>query len=136
MKRKSNPEGHETCTSLAKALGKPYTPSNIGKIKKLVCEDEDMDENLILPSGVLKITAHIEHDMEMIETASPDIVTLQVLHHQTANPQYIMAMDLETKRKIHVLVPRNRKAILNVKGRRFKAERGSEKGSYVYRYAR
>ena len=136
MKRKSNPEGHETCTSLARELGKPYTPSNIGKIAKLVCEDEDRDENLILPSGVLKITAHIERDMEMIETASPDIVTVQVLHHQTANLQYVMAMDLETKRKVHVLVPRNRKALLNVKGKRFKVERGSEKGSYVYRYTR
>jgi hypothetical protein len=133
---KPNPEGHETCTTLAKALGKPYTPSNIGKIKKLVCTPKDIDDNLILPSGVLKITAHIEKDMQTIETATPEIVRVQVLHHQTGNPQYIAAMDLETKRKVHLLVPKNRKNLLNVKGKRLNAERGSDRGNYVYRYVK
>jgi hypothetical protein len=125
---------HETCTSLAKALGSPFTAMRVGKIKKAVCSDEDLDGIYILPSGVLKITQSIEKEMQIVEKAKPDIVKVKVLHHRCGNPAYIFAKDTETKRKVQVLVPRRKKQILSTVGKVLTVERGLKDGKYLYRF--
>ena len=127
-------EDMETCASLAKQLGDPYRPMHIGKIRKLVCDKEDLFGKLIKPTGVLKIMAHIKKDMDMVESAKPEAVWVRTLHHKTGNSRRVMAEDLETKKKVSVIVPANRKRLLDVKGKKFKVSRGSENGEYAYRY--
>lgn len=130
MKKSDN----ETCASLAKQLGAPYTAMRVGKIRKQVCDDSDMDGNRIKPSGVLKITASISKEMDILETAKLDIIKVKVLHHQSANPAYIFAKDTETKRKVSVMVPRRQKQILSTVGKVLTVERGLKDGKYLYRY--
>ena len=124
----------ETCKGLADQLGGSYRAMHIGKIRKLVCEEEDLDGNFIKPTGVLKIMAHIKKELDMVENAKTDVVWVRVLHHKSGNPRRIMAEDLETKRKVSVIVPMNRKRLLDVKGKKLKVNRGSENGEYTYRY--
>ena len=127
-------EKDETCQTLAQQLGKPYTAMRIGKLRKAVCEDEDLDGKYILPSGVLKIMAQIKGEIEVDEEAEPEVVRVRVLHHQTGNPRYIYAEDLETKRKVAVSVPIRKKAVLNTPGKRLKVNRGDRDGESFYRY--
>jgi len=124
----------ETCKSLAKQLGEPFTPMRIGKIRKEVCDEDDMDGKEILPSGVLKIMAAIRKEIDIKETASPDVVLVRVLHHKSGNPRRIYAEDTETKRKVSVIVPANRKRLVDIKGKKLKVQRGIQDGEYFYRY--
>lgn len=127
-------EKDETCQTLAQQLGKPYTAMRIGKLRKSVCEEEDLDGKYILPSGVLKIMAQIRGEIKVEEEASPEVVRVRVLHHQTGNPRFIYAEDLETKRKVAVSVPIRKKAVLNTPGKRLKVNRGDRNGESFYRY--
>lgn len=127
-------EDKETCKSLAEQLGSPYTPMRVGKIRKEVCDDDDMDGKEILPSGVLKIMAAIRKEMDIKQTASPDVAWVRVLHHKTGNTRRIYAEDLETKKKVSIIVPANRKRLLDVKGKKIKVQRGVQDGEYTYRY--
>ena len=107
---------------------------HIGKIRKLVCDDEDLEGTFIKPTGVLKIMAHIRKELDMVENAKTDVVWVRVLHHKTGNTRRIFAEDVETKKKVSVIVPANRKRLLDVKGKKLKVNRGSENGEYTYRF--
>ncbi len=124
----------ETCKSIAAQLGSPYTAMKIGKIRKEVCDESDMNGKEILPTGVLKIMAAIKKEMDIKETASPDVVLVRVLHHKSGNPRRIYAEDTETKRKVSVIVPANRKRLVDVKGKKLKVQRGIQDGQHTYRY--
>ena len=124
----------ETCKSLAEQLGEPYTAMRVGKLKRACCEPEDLDGKYILPTGVLKITASIKKEMDIIETAKPEVVWVKVTHHKTANTRRVFAEDLETKRKVSVIVPANRKKGVDHKGKKLQVERGLQDGKYLYRY--
>ena len=100
----------------------------IGKIRKEVCDEDDMDGKEILPSGVLKIMAAIRKEIDIKETASPDVVLVRVLHHKSGNPRRIYAEDTETKRKVSVFVPANRKRWVDSKGKKLKVQRGIQNG--------
>lgn len=126
--------GLESCKSLAEQLGSPYTAMQVGKIRKAVCSAKDLDGTGIKPSGVLKIMASIKKEMTIIETATPDIVMVTVLHHQTGNKHMLFAMDMETRRKVSVIIPFRQKVHLNTKGKRLKVERGLQNGKNLYRY--
>ena len=125
---------NETCKSLAEQLGKPYTAMRIGKLRAAVCSEEDLEGNEILPTGVLKIMAQIKGELDVIEEAAPEVVTVRVLHHQTGNPRFIYAEDLDTKRKVRVGVPQRHKDIINHKGKRLKVNRAFKDGQAYYRY--
>lgn len=125
---------YETCKSLAAQLGKPYTAMSIGKLRAAVCSEEDLDGKYILPTGVLKITAQIKGEIKAIETATPDVVTVRVLHHQTGNPRFVFAEDPETRRKVRVSVPKRHKNIVNHVGKRLKVNRIDQDGTAYYRY--
>ena len=125
---------HETCTSLAEQLGKPYTAMSIGKLRAAVCSEEDLDGKYILPTGVLKITAQIKGEMDVIEAAAPDIVTVRVLHQQTGNPRFVFAEDLDTRKKVNVSVPKRHKDIINHVGKRLKVNKVIKDGVPYYRY--
>ena len=125
---------HETCKSIAEQLGGTYTAMRIGKLRAAVCTEEDMDGKYILPSGVLKIMEQIKGEIDVIETASPAVVTVRVLHQQTGNPRFIFAEDLETKKKVVVSVPKRHKDIINQNGKRLKVNKGELDGQTFYRY--
>ena len=125
---------YETCKSLAAQLGKPYTAMSIGKLRAAVCSEEDLDGKYILPTGVLKITAQIKGEIKAIETATPDVVTVRVLHHQTGNPRFVFAEDPETRRKVRVSVPKRHKNIVNHVGKRLKVNKIDQDGTAYYRY--
>lgn len=127
-------EEHETCKSLAEQLGGTYTAMRVGKIRAAVCSEEDLDGKYILPSGVLKITAQIEKEIDQIEKVELEVVTVRVLHHQTGNSRMIFAEDLETKKKVQVLVPQRHKNIINQTGKRLKVNKGVYNGKFQYRY--
>ena len=131
---KMNKEDCWTCKQLAEELGDGFTAMRVGKIKNNVCDDSDMEGKLIKPSGVLKITSSISREMDIIETASPDVVKVKVLHHKSGNPHIIFAMDTETKRKVPIQIPRRQKQILSTKGKVLTVERGLLDGKYLYRY--
>ena len=121
-----------TCTALGRELG--IHRMQVGRIRKEVCTDADMDGKAIKPSGVLKITKFLKKEMDMIETASPDKVRVQVLPHKTSNPRFVFAKDLERKVKILVSIPKNRKPILSKPRTILTVNRGSENGEFFYRY--
>jgi len=121
-----------TCTELGRELG--LHRLQVGRIRKEVCTDDDMEGKSIKPSGVMKICAFLEREMEVIETASPDKVRVQVLPHETSNPRFIYAKDLERKVKVLVSIPKNRKAILKKPQTILTVNRGSENGEFHYRY--
>ena len=125
---------HETCKSLAEQLGKPYTAMSIGKLRAAVCSEEDLQGKYILPTGVLKITAQIKGEIEVIEAAAPAIVTVRVLHHQTGNPRFVFAEDTDTRRKVRVSVPKRHKDIINHVGKRLKVNKVDQDGTAYYRY--
>ena len=127
-------DGLESCKSLAEQLGSPYTPMRVGKIRKEVCDDSDMDGKYIKPEGVYKIMQAIKKEMHIIENASPEVVMVRVLHFRTANKRRVIAEDMDTRRKVEVIVPANRKALLDIKGKKFKVQRGMKDGKYTYRY--
>lgn len=124
----------ESCKSLADQLGEPYTAMKVGKIRRNVCTDDDMEGKFIKPSGVLKIMQAIGRELDIIETATPDQVWIRVLHHKTGNPRRIFAEDLDTRKKVSVIVPATRKKLLNIKGKKLKVERGIKDGEHFYRY--
>lgn len=121
-----------THKQLGEELGK--TAMEIGRVRKAVCTDEDMDSKMIKPSGVLKICAHYEHEMEIVENATPDVVEVQVISQPVKNPRWLAGMDLDIKKKALVSVPKNRKDILNKPKKILLVERGSEGGRYFYRW--
>lgn len=125
---------HETCKSLAEQLGKPYTAMRIGKLRAALCVKEDLDGKYILPSGVLKITAQIKAELNDMEKADPEVVTVRVLHQQTGNPRMLFAEDLETRGKVIVIVPKRHKNIINQKGKLLKVNKGEYDGKLQYRY--
>lgn len=124
----------ESCKSLADQLGSPYTAMQIGKIRKAVCKKSDMDGKYIKPEGVYKIMQAIKKELHIKENASPERVIVRVTHHQTGNIRRIFAEDMETRKKVSVIVPANRKRLLNIKGKKLKVERGIQDGQYTYRY--
>lgn len=124
----------ETCKSLAEQLGGTYTAMRVGKIRAAVCSEEDLQGKYILPSGVLKITQSIKDEIDQIEEVKLDVVTVRVLHHQTGNSRMIFAEDLETRKKVKVLVPQRHKDIINHKGKRLKVNKGLYNGKMQYRY--
>ena len=71
-----------TCGELAKELDK--TPMQVGRVKKEVCTDSDLDDNEIKPSGIAKILKHYGHEMDVIETASPDVVFVEAIKQPVA----------------------------------------------------
>ena len=107
---------------------------SIGKLRAAVCSEEDLDGKYILPTGVLKITAQIKGEIKAIETATPDVVTVRVLHHQTGNPRFVFAEDPETRRKVRVSVPKRHKNIVNHVGKRLKVNKVDQDGTAYYRY--
>jgi hypothetical protein len=107
---------------------------SIGKLRAAVCSEEDLDGKYILPTGVLKITAQIKGEIKAIETATPDVVTVRVLHHQTGNPRFVFAEDTETRRKVRVSVPKRHKNIVNHVGKRLKVNKIDQDGTAYYRY--
>ena len=125
---------HETCKSLAEQLGKPYTAMSIGKLRAAVCSEEDLDGKYILPTGVLKITAQIKGEIDVIEAAALDIITVRVLHQQTGNPRFVFAEDLDTRKKVNVSVPKRHKDIINHVGKRLKVNKVIKDGVPYYRY--
>ena len=125
---------HETCKSLAEQLGKPYTAMLIGKIRSATCSEEDLDGKYILPSGVLKITAQIKGEIDVIEAAAPAVITVRVLHQQTNNPRFLFAEDPDTRKKICVSVPARHKDIINQVGKRLKVNKVDQNGTAYYRY--
>jgi hypothetical protein len=125
---------HETCKSLAEQLGKPYTAMSIGKLRAATCSEEDLDGKYILPSGVLKITAQIKGEIDVIEAAAPAVVTVRVLHQQTNNPRFLFAEDPETRKKVCVSVPARHKDIINQVGKRLKVNKVDQNGTAYYRY--
>jgi hypothetical protein len=125
---------HETCKSLAEQLGKPYTAMSIGKIRSATCSEEDLDGKYILPSGVLKITAQIKGEIDVIEAAAPSVITVRVLHQQTNNPRFLFAEDPDTRKKICVSVPARHKDIINQVGKRLKVNKVDQNGTAYYRY--
>jgi hypothetical protein len=125
---------HETCTTIAEQLGKPYTPMAIGKLRASVCLPADLDGKYILPTGVLKIMAQIKGEIDIIEEAAPEIVTVKVIHHQTGNTRVIFAEDPDTRRKIRVSVPAKWKDIINMAGKRLKVNKVYSDGVAYYRY--
>jgi len=125
---------NETCTSLAEQLGKPYTAMSIGKLRAAVCSEEDLDGKYILPTGVLKITAQIKGEIDVIEAAALDIITVRVLHQQTGNPRFVFAEDLDTRKKVNVSVPKRHKDIINHVGKRLKVNKVIKDGVPYYRY--
>ena len=125
---------HETCKSLAEQLGKPYTAMSIGKIRSATCSEEDLDGKYILPSGVLKITAQIKGEIDVIEAAAPAVITVRVLHQQTNNPRFLFAEDPDTRRKVCVSVPARHKDIINQVGKRLKVNKVDQNGTAYYRY--
>ena len=125
---------HETCKSLAEQLGKPYTAMRIGKLRAAVCLDEDLNGKYIFPSGVLKILGQIKSELNEIEVAKPEVVTVKVLHQQTNNARLIFAEDLKTRMKVKVLVPKRHKDIINHKGKILKVNKGEYDGQLQYRY--
>jgi len=127
-------DGLESCKSLAEQLGPPYTAMQVGKLRRAVCDEDDMEGKFIKPEGVYKIMQAIKKELHIKETASPEHVWVRVLHHQTGNTRRIFAEDMETHRKVAVLVPANRKKLLNKKGRKLQVERGIQDGEYTYRY--
>ena len=127
----------ESCKSLAEQLTSPeqaFTAMQVGKIRKAVCLDSDMEGKFIKPSGVLKIMASLRKEMDIIETATPEAIWVKVLHHQTGNKHFLFAMDMETRRKVKVIIPFRQKNVLNNKGKRLKVERGLKDGQSFYRY--
>jgi hypothetical protein len=125
---------HETCKSLAEQLGKPYTAMSIGKLRAATCSEEDLDGKYILPSGVLKITAQIKGEIDVIEAAAPAVVIVRVLHQQTNNPRFLFAEDPETRKKVCVSVPARHKDIINQVGKRLKVNKVDQNGTAYYRY--
>jgi len=121
-----------TCGELAKELGK--TPMQVGRVKKEVCTDSDLDDNEIKPSGIAKILKHYGHEMDVIETASPDVVYVEAIRQPVANPRWMLAFDRERKQKVMVSVPKNRKAQLSQPKARILVERGSQDGKYFYKW--
>jgi hypothetical protein len=124
----------ETCKSLAEQLGSPYTAMRVGKIRKNVCTDEDMNGKEILPQGVLKIMAAIRKEMDIKEIGEPEEIFVRVSHHKTGNPRRLYAVDPDTQRKVSVIVPLNRKRLLDIKGKKIKVQRGIQDGKHFYRY--
>lgn len=127
----------ESCKSLAEQLTsdeQTFTAMQIGKIRKAVCDEEDLDGSGIKPSGVMKIMSSLKKEMDIIETAAPEVVLVKVLHQQTGNKHMLFAMDMETRRKVKILIPFRQKNVLNTKGKRLRVERGLKDGTHLYRY--
>ena len=121
-----------TCGELAKELGK--TAMQIGRVRNEVCSESDLDDKQIKPSGIAKICAHYEHEMVIVETATPDVVYVEAIKQPVANPRWMLAFDRERKQKVMVSVPKNRKARLSQPKARILVERGSQDGMYFYRW--
>ena len=106
----------------------------VGRVKKEVCTDSDLDDNEIKPSGIAKILKHYGHEMDVIETASPDVVYVEAIRQPVANPRWMLAFDRERKQKVMVSVPMNRKDRLSQPKTRLTVERGSLDGKYFYKW--
>ena len=120
------------CGELAEELGK--TPMQIGRVRNEVCSESDLDGKEIKPSGIAKILAHYEVEMKVVETATPDVVFVEVIAQPVANPRWMLAYDRERRQKVMVSVPKNRKAQLAKAKTRLRVERGSEDGKYFYKW--
>jgi hypothetical protein len=107
---------------------------SIGKLRAATCSEEDLDGKYILPSGVLKITAQIKGEIDVIEAAAPAVVIVRVLHQQTNNPRFLFAEDPETRKKVCVSVPARHKDIINQVGKRLKVNKVDQNGTAYYRY--
>jgi len=121
-----------TCTELGRELG--LHRLQVGRIRAEVCTEEDMEGKAIKPSGVLKICKFLDKEMVQTETATPDIVKVQVLPQKTSNSRFLYAKDLDRKVKVLVGVPKNRKKILDKPKTILKVNRGSKNGNFYYRY--
>ena len=86
-----------TCGELAKKLEK--TPMQIGRVRNEVCKASDLNGKLIKDSGIAKICKHLKFEMDVVETASPDIVKVVALNQPVENPRWISAKDIERNQK-------------------------------------
>lgn len=120
------------CKELGEQLGK--SAMQIGRIRNEVCDESDSDGSEILESGIAKICAFLEKEMVILETASPELIKVQVLPHKTPNPRFLYAKDLDRKVKVRVGVPKNRKPVLDKPRTVLVVERGSEDGEFFYSY--
>jgi len=126
-----------TCNELAKELsaegGIAFTAMTIGRIRNKVCSDEDVEGKDIYPSGVVKICQYLEVELDKRENAEEEVVRCKVLSQKNNNPRFVVAKDLETKKRCLVGVPANRKEMLGRPGKFIKATRIQKDGKYFYR---
>lgn len=121
-----------TCAEIAEALGKK--PMHIGKVRNEVCHADDLDGRRIKKSGVQKILAHYGREMEIMETATPDVIFVEYIDQPVKNPRWLKAFDRERRKKVNVSIPKNRKQYYAQRGKRFLVERGSEDGKFYYQW--
>lgn len=121
-----------TCKELGEMLGK--LPMHIGKVRNEVCSPTDLTGKRIKKSGIDKILHHYEREMEIMESATPDIVFVEAIAQPVKNPRWLRAFDRERRQKVNVSIPKNRKEQYAKPRKRFLVERGSEDGKFVYRW--
>lgn len=128
-----------SCGYLAKLLtvegGLSFTAMQIGKVRKKVCDDEDVtSDGKILPSGVVKICKYLDQEIGMRKEAESSEVICRVLHQKTNNPRFVVAQDVETKKRCLVGVPVKRQKQLQRPGLLLKCERIVRNGEYFYNW--
>lgn len=119
-----------TCRELGEVLDK--LPMHIGKVKKEVCRPCDLEGHRIKQSGVEKILHHYDKEMDIMESATPDIVYVEAIKQPVKNPRWLKAFDRERRQKVNVSIPKNRKEQYAKPRKRFLVERGSEDGNFYY----
>ena len=124
------------CNELARELsaedGITFTAMAIGRIRNKVCSDADIDGKYIKPSGIVKICRYLEVELDKREEAEEQLARCKVLNQKNTNPRFIVAKDLETKKRCLIGVPANRKAMLDKPGKFIKATRILRNGKYFY----
>lgn len=119
----------------AKEIGELYdlTPLQVGKIRKMVCDEEDYNEKTrdILPSGVKKIKKHLKGCDDKI--LKPQFVRVQALS-PTPSPLFYYCKKLDKPScKVRVAIPTTHRSIIR-KGIIFKAQEIEKSGEKFYRH--
>ncbi len=125
-----------TCKEVGEYLDR--TAMHVGRIRKECCDDSDLssDGKLILKSGLQKICNFMKREMNIIESGSPDIVKVMVIHQKCPNPRHIFAKDLERGMKCLVMVPVKDKKRLDNYGTVLSVERISQNANFKYLWTR
>ena len=119
----------------AKELAEIYgvTPTQIGKIRKKVCNEEDYLEKTrdILPSGLKKIKKHFEEQDDRV--LSPKFVRVQCLS-PTPNFLFFFCKLLDSPvRKVTVAIPQTHRGEMRM-GLVFNAQVIEKNGEKFYRH--